>query len=102
MKKEEIAAKLRSMLSTDIKFERLSYSDLQTLYNIVTTLVRERGEDEQKQSDNLFPLGIIPAIMERAKMAIPAIREEVRKQVDNIISEVARGEVGGDEKRKKK
>ncbi|MEM2270228.1 MAG: hypothetical protein QXP93_05345 [Nitrososphaerota archaeon] len=105
--KEEMAARLRSVLGVDVRFEKLSKDEIAVLLAKVSELkaaaTAQQTQTTQRPMEGYFPFGIIPTLFERASAVIPVIREEIRKRTDELIDEMigTTGGVIGTGKRKK-
>ncbi|MEM1944154.1 MAG: hypothetical protein QXE50_05855 [Nitrososphaerota archaeon] len=100
MRKDEIAGRLRTLLGVDVKFEKLTLEELEALMDRVSKLLEARSGETQSRQE-IFPLGIIPAVFERVRTMMPQVREEILRQLDTLVSE-ARGGGGVGEKKEKK
>jgi hypothetical protein len=113
--KEEIAAKIRKHLQVDVEFEKLSRNELEKLLKYleeqhIQQTSRKQEEQEVQvqqaptQTPTLFPLGIVPAVVDTLRSRVPKIREAVQKAVDTALDEaVSRATVSeGGEREKKK
>jgi sirohydrochlorin ferrochelatase len=113
--KEEIAAKIRKHLRVDVEFEKLNKNELEKLLKYLEeehVPQTSKKQDEQEvqeqqaptQTPTLFPLGIVPAVVDTLRSRVPKIREAVQKAVDTALDEaVSRATVSeGGEREKKK
>ena len=99
-KKEEIAARIRSLLGVEIQFEKLKKDELELLLSKLEDVLKKE-EKTQDTSVKMFPLGIIPYIADRVKSRVdtfinamaekvPEMRQEIMKRVDALIDETIR------------
>lgn len=87
MSKEDLAAKLRSILKVDVRFEKLSRDELAKLLDAVRKLVEESMEKVADMGEDRGPLGfgVIPSIRKQIMAMIPEVRREIQKVVDEIF-----------------
>jgi len=107
MSKEELAARLRSILGVDVKFERLTRQELTTLLERLEKL--ENPAEPQAQEISIFPLGIVPTIAQIAQERlvrfaeqIPAIRQDLKNKINEVVDDAIRRLVSKYEQQEKK
>ena len=112
--KEEIAARIRKHLNVAVEFEKLSKDDLVKLLSAVEKLTDrpeedvQAGTEQQQQASvqpNIFPLGLVPTVVETMRSRIPKIRQLIQEAVDAALDDAVarpRGGTGEREERKGK
>ena len=107
MSKEEMAAKLRTLLGVDVKFEKLTKDELRLLLDRLEK--PEQPAQTQPQEITMFPLGIVPAIAQVAQERllrfaeqIPSIRQDLKNKINEVVDDAIRRLVSKGEQQEKK
>jgi hypothetical protein len=105
MSKEEMAAKIRTILGVDVKFEKLTRDELRLLLD----RLEKPEQPAQTQEITVFPLGIVPAIAQVAQERllrfaeqIPSIRQDLKNKINEVVDDAIRRLVSKGEQQEKK